>query len=1064
VNVEALVIAGTSGLDRFNDLDPATLDAIPSAISVCAEDGTVLRCNRSAIRLWGKIPATGQKFTGALRYYRADGRPMPRLEHPVAIVLRTGEPLHDQQIQYGRPDGSSIAVILDVEPLISPDGRIEGAVASFRELKQPVQAPESGNRTYRDILDVVPAAIYATDAEGTITFYNRAAVHFAGRVPEIGKDKWCVSWRLLGADGQPLAHDKCPMAVALKEQRAVPGIDACALRPDGRRIPFMAYPTPIYDERGRLTGAVNMLVDISERKQDEAKLETQASLLTSMNAITRTLSKDLDLERIVQEVTDSATRLSGAKFGAFFYNVTDASGERYVPYILSGAPGSAFEKFGLPRSTAIFDRTFQGEGIIRSGDIRKDPRYGRSAPYPGMPRGHLPIVSYLAVPVVSRSGKVHGGLFFGHDRPDVFTRESEDVVAAIAAQAGVAIDNARLFEAAQELAAIVEFSADAIVSKDLNGIIKSWNKGAERIFGYTASEVIGKPVLMLIPENLQDEEPKILERIRRGDRIEHYETIRRHKSGRLIDVSLSVSPVKNAQGKVTGASKIARDIGVRKRAEHALASRMEEQAALYELTDRLNRADSLTAIYDAALAAIIRALGCQRASILLLDENKVMRFAAWRGLSETYRRVTEGHSPWGADVKEPKAIAIADIRDADLPQSLKDCVFAEGIVALAFIPIVWQGRLIGKFMTYYGAPHAFTDDELHLAVTVARQLAFAVERKRADEELRSNEERLRLATQAGKVGIWDWDISKNRITWSDSLYPMHGVNNANFDGTVEAFSRLVHSGEHSRVAAAIEKSLNDDTPCELEFRAVKPDGEIAWLYTNATVLREGGKPVRMLGATLDITERKQADAHRDLLVAELSHRVKNTLATVMSIARQSLVKDSFEDGRRSFTGRIQAMAHAHTRLAEKNWSGVSLETLISDELAPYRREDCANVRMSGPAVSLNPKCAVMMGMAVHELATNAAKYGAFSMPSGVVTISWELVAPRQLRLRWEESGGPAVKPEPRSGFGRLLLERALTSDLRGKVQMDFAPKGLRCEISFPLEGQQGVLDTGQSSV
>src|SRR6185295_5738182 len=170
------------------------------------------------------------------------------------------------------------------------------------------------------------------------------------------------------------------------------------------------------------------------------------------------------------------------------------------------------------------------------------------------------------------------------------------------------------------------------------------------------------------------------------------------------------------------------------------------------------------------------------------------------------------------------------------------------------------------------------------------------------------------------------------------------------------------------------------------------------------------KAVRLLGATIDITERKQSDAQRDLLVAELSHRVKNTLATVISIAHQSFSKGpSVEDARRSFDGRIRALAQTHGRLAEGNWSGVSFETMLNDELAPYRRDDGGNVNMRGPRITLAPKHAVVLGMAVHELATNAAKYGALSSKSGVVDVEWDIARPQsELRIRWTESGGPAV--------------------------------------------------------
>ena len=170
----------------------------------------------------------------------------------------------------------------------------------------------------------------------------------------------------------------------------------------------------------------------------------------TLNQVGRTLAAELDLERVVQAVTDAATEASGAQFGAFFYNVTNDSGESYMLYTLSGVPREAFSKFPMPRNTAVFAPTFDGSGIVRSDDITQDPRYGKSAPHHGMPQGHLPVRSYLAVPVISRSGEVLGGLFFGHEQPRVFTERAERLVAGIAAQAAIAIDNARLYRAEQE--------------------------------------------------------------------------------------------------------------------------------------------------------------------------------------------------------------------------------------------------------------------------------------------------------------------------------------------------------------------------------------------------------------------------------------------------------------------------------------------------------------------------------------------------------------------------------------------------------------------------------------
>ena len=205
----------------------------------------------------------------------------------------------------------------------------------------------------------------------------------------------------------------------------------------------------ISEEPGHSPRVVGISFDITDRKRIEHRLREETTTLETLNRVGTTLAGELDLKRVVQIVTDAATALSGAQFGAFFYNVLNDKGGSYMLYALSGAPPEAFAKFGMPRNTAVFAPTFSGEGIMRSGDIRKDPRYGKNDPHFGMPKGHLPVVSYLAVPVISRNGAVIGGLFFGHERADVFTERAERLVAGIAAQAAIAIDNARLYESAQ---------------------------------------------------------------------------------------------------------------------------------------------------------------------------------------------------------------------------------------------------------------------------------------------------------------------------------------------------------------------------------------------------------------------------------------------------------------------------------------------------------------------------------------------------------------------------------------------------------------------------------------
>lgn len=206
---------------------------------------------------------------------------------------------------------------------------------------------------------------------------------------------------------------------------------------------------PWWEREGVVGGIILFREDITERVIAEQNFRREAEVLDTIIKSTSSLAANLNLEKIVQEVTDAATQLSGAQFGAFFYNIINDRGESYTLYTISGVPREHFSKFPMPRNTEVFEPTFRGLGTVRSGNITKDPRYGKNDPHFGMPKGHLPVCSYLAVPVTSRSGEVFGGLFFGHSAPDRFTEISERLVEAVARQAGIAIENSRLFESEQ---------------------------------------------------------------------------------------------------------------------------------------------------------------------------------------------------------------------------------------------------------------------------------------------------------------------------------------------------------------------------------------------------------------------------------------------------------------------------------------------------------------------------------------------------------------------------------------------------------------------------------------
>ena len=294
----------------------------------------------------------------------------------------------------------------------------------------------------------------------------------------------------------------------------------------------------------------------------------------TLNRIGRTLASELDLERLLQAVTDAATEVSGAQFGAFFYNRTNEAGESYMLYTLSGVPRDAFAKFPMPRNTAVFAPTFSGEAIVRSDDITRDPRYGRNAPGRGMPEGHLPVKSYLAVPVMARSGEVHGGLFFGHAKAGVFTERAERLVAGIAAQAAIAIDNARLYRSLQEseqrYRAVVESQAELVCRFRLDGTILFANGAYARSVGVTAEAMAGRDFWSFIPQDEHAAVRALLGRLTRKAPEVRIENRFGTAEGERWMLWTNRALAFDAAGRVLEAQATGVDITERRRAEEAL--------------------------------------------------------------------------------------------------------------------------------------------------------------------------------------------------------------------------------------------------------------------------------------------------------------------------------------------------------------------------------------------------------------------------------------------------------------------------------------------------------------
>jgi PAS domain S-box-containing protein len=626
---------------------------------------------------------------------------------------------------------------------------------------------------FRQILQNLPAAGYTTDAEGRITFFNEAAAALWGRRPKLLEDLWCGSWRLFFSDGSPMHHAQCPMALTVQTGQPIRGVEAIAERPDGSRYAFSPSPTPLFDKAGSLTGAVNMLVDVTAHKQAQ--------------------------------------------------------------------------------------------------------------------------------------------------------------------------------EAAQRLAAIVASSDDAIIGKTLDGTITNWNEAAERLFGYTADEIIGRSILTLIPTDRQDEEAEIIGRIRQGERIHHYETVRQHKDGHLIDLSLTVSPIKRADGVIIGASKIARDITERKRAE----ALRQQHARRLEALNRVSRIISRDLDLDRIVQSVTD----------VATELSGAKFGAF----------------------------FYNVHDDD---------------GDAYLLYTLSGAPRESFETF-GMPRS---------TAVFRPTFEGLEVVRSD------------------------DIRKD---------PRYGLN-APHQGMP-----LGHLPVVSYLAVPVISSSGDvlgglffghDQPSKFE---AETEILISGIAGQAAVAMDNARLHR--AAQVEIEQRRRAEDAKELLLHEIKHRVKNTLATIQAMASQTFRKAPPEESE-AFVSRLHALASAHDLLTQEGWEAISVANLVQRALRPFSGWDPQRINVVGPEIRVNSNKALLIAMALHELGTNAVKYGALSNEVGRIEVGWALGrdrAPARLKLRWTETGGPPMEPPTHKGFGSRMIERALKGE-RGEVHFDFAPTGLICTLEIAV--------------
>ena len=377
------------------------------------------------------------------------------------------------------------------------------------------------------------------------------------------------------------------------------------------------------------------------------------------------------------------------------------------------------------------------------------------------------------------------------------------------------------------------------------------------------------------------------------------------------------------------------------------------------------------------------------------------------------------------------------------------------------IPLTRHGRREDVWWTYSYGPidDATAENGVGGVLVVCNDVT---ERHRALAALERSEERLERALSAGVVGIWEWDMETDTVFADERFAQLYGVDLGDPEvGTrSKTFFKVIHPKDRERVQRHIERAMTSGESFFDEYRLVQADGSIRWVVVRGRCYYdEARQPTRFSGSAIDITERKESEEQRKLLMKELNHRVKNTLAIVSAIANQTF-RDAVPsaEGRKLFLERIGALSAAQDVLIGERREAAEIRTLVNNAITPHAGNP-DRFRVDGPSVRILSNAAVPVTLALHELATNAAKYGALSKSNGRVEVAWTIEngADDRTRLRfvWRENGGPPVQPPKKIGFGSRLIKSALTAQLAASVDMDFRENGMICTIDVPMENISG---------
>ena len=489
-------------------------------------------------------------------------------------------------------------------------------------------------------------------------------------------------------------------------------------------------------------------------------------------------------------------------------------------------------------------------------------------------------------------------------------------------------------------------------------------------------------------------------------------------------------------------------------------ARERRQTALLHLSDML--ADSAEFDQTVALKILGTTLGVSRVGTASVDpsEQTATIVDEWAAEGTSHLSGSFRLGRYGDDfVARLRSgfFALDDTR-SDAADTSSERAFAEiDVGALINIAVVEGGKVRLILYLHSDRPRVWIDDEVAFVREVINRLWAFAQRRRAEQAQAEAETRLRLAQESADIGTFDYDPRSGELDWDDRCRALFGVPPGapvTLDGT---FVAALHPDDCERVKAAVARVMEPDSDGEfdVEYRTIGlADGVLRHVRASGQTLVEGGRTMRFVGAVRETTEEKLAVERQMLLTRELQHRVKNTLAMVNALANQTLRRAAnVQDGLAAFSARLIALGQAHDILTQTSWTSAPIAAIVENSLKTHRPDDETRITIDGPDLRLNARQSLALALGIHELATNAAKYGALSNDTGQVAVDWSLATvggERHLTFVWSETGGPAVTPPANRGFGSRLIEQAMAAEFGGAVVMDWRAEGLVCRFKSQL--------------